>query len=215
MYQWTLSAIRTKVRTITGYPSTAQMSNETLDQYINQAYQNELPRLLGHSQFNTWLTFDTVAGTAMYVIDDIADGDGADIVAIDDGYVTVDGYEVFVLYDRWTFFSIWPEWDYDEDGQPEYVLIEGRNIWLKPTPDDAYEVKIPVIRKCPAALSDSDDTPLDPSWGPIIAYIAAEAILLDRGRDVTTVEAAKKYYLSLANYDDAHRMRNRSAQRSF
>ena len=81
MYEWDLTAIRSKVRSITGYLSTGQMADATVDGHINQAYQNELPRLLGHTQFHSWFTFDTVASTGDYDIDALASDDGANIIA--------------------------------------------------------------------------------------------------------------------------------------
>ena len=190
MYEWDLTAIRSKVRSITGYLSTGQMADATVDGHINQAYQNELPRLLGHTQFHSWFTFDTVASTGEYTIDDA---------------------DASVYYDRAAFFALWPEGETYTEDTPTDILIEGRKIWLRPPPDDAYEVKIPVTRKCPEALEEATDKPLDPSWGPLIAFIAAEIILLEKGRDVSTAEAGKRYYLSLAGYDDAHRLSGQRA----
>lgn len=211
MYEWDLTAIRSKVRSITGYLSTGQMADETIDGHINQAYCNELPRLLGHTQFHVWFTFDTVASTGEYTIDDLASDDGANIIAFDGSYITVDDADASVYYDRAAFFAIWPEGETYTEGTPTDILIEGRKIWLRTIPDDAYEVKIPVTRKCPEALEEATDKPLDPSWGPLIAFIASEIILLEKGRDVSAAEAGKRYYLSLAGYDAAHRLSGQRA----
>ena len=212
MYEWTLTTIRSKVRSITGYLSTGQMADTALDGYINQAYQNELPRLLGHTQFHSWFTFNTADGDGgEYTIDALASDDGANIIAFDGSYITIDDADASVYYDRAAFFAIWPEGETYTEGTPTDILIEGRKIWLRTIPDDAYEVKIPVTRKCPEALEEATDKPLDPSWGPLIAFIAAEIILLEKGRDVSTAEAGKRYYLSLAGYDDAHRLSGQRA----
>lgn len=211
MYEWALAAIRSKVRSITGYLSAGQMSDATINGHINQFYQNELPRLLGHTQFHSWFTFNTVASTTEYVIDTLASNDGANIIGFDGTYITIDDEDATVYYDRATFFSLYPEGETYTETVPTDVLIEGRRIWLMPPADDAYEVKIPVTRKCPEELSSDTDTPLDPSWGPLIAYGAAEIIMMEKGRDITPVEQAKRYYLSLAGYDDAHR---KSGQRA-
>ena len=215
MYEWTLAAIRSKVRSITGYLSTGQMADAIVNGHINQAYQNELPRLLGHSHFHSWFTFDTVASTGSYAIDSLASDDGENIIAFDGSYITIDDADASVYYDRAAFFALWPEGETYTEDVPTDVLIEGRTIWLRPPPDDAYEVKVPVTRKSPEALDDDADTPLDPSWGPLIAFIAAEIILLEKGRDVSTAEAGKRYYLSLAGYDDAHRLSGQRAAPRF
>jgi hypothetical protein len=215
MYEWTLATIREKVRAITGYLSTGQMANADMLIAINQFYQNELPRLLGHSQFHSWFTFNTVDGTGSYTIDDLASDDGANIISFDGSYITIDDIDATVYYDRSTFFGLWPESDTWEEDVPTDMLIEGRTIWLRPPPDAVYVVKMPVVRKCPVALADDSDKPLDPSWGPMIAYGAAIGILAEKSRDFTKAAGMRDYYLAIARSDEAHRLKDQSAARSF
>lgn len=215
MYEWTLAAIRTLVRDVTGYKSTNQMADATVDGWINQFYQNELPRLLGHSEFHSWFTFNTADGDlGKYVIDTLATNDGANIIGFDDSYVTVAGVDVSVYYDRALFFSLWPEDVTHEEAQPTDVLFEGRNIWLRPPPDAIYEVSIPVTRKCPAALT-AIVNPLDPSWGPLIAYGAAVGILASKARDITYVAGMRDYHLALARADETHTRKNQRSAPGF
>jgi hypothetical protein len=216
MFEWDLTAIRAKVRSLTGRKVEAQLSTAALDGYINQFYQNELPRLLQHTQFEDWFDFDTADGDGgEYTIDALETNDGANILEIDFSYVTIDDAIATVYTDRALFFSAWPEGiTYDED-QPDSILIEGRSIWLRPPPDGVYNVKFKVRRKIPAALVNATDKPLDASWGPCLAYGASMTIKDDSDQDSSKDQNKLDYYLTLANRDTVFRKSNQQAARSF
>lgn len=216
MKEWTLSTIRTKVRSITGELSTYQMSDDDIDSAINQFYQNELPRLLNHSEFSEWFTFNTADGDdGEYSIEALDSGDGENIIGIDPSYITVNDEQVSVTYDRESFFVEWPEDETHDTEQPTDMLIEGRSIWLRPPPDDTYTVKFKVTRKIPVALSGDDDNPIDQSWGPVIAYGASVNIKDDSGRDSTKEEKKRNYFIALANRDGILRDSGRTTRRGF
>ncbi len=214
MKEWTLSAIRSKVRTITGELSTYQMTNAEIDDYINQFYQNELPRLLVHSQFTEWFTFNTANWeSGKYSLDSLALNDGKNIIGIDGEYVTVAGNPIKVWYDVDPFFAKWPESETHDSDEPTDMLIEGRFLWLRPPPDNTYAVKFKVTRKIPTALSGDSSTPSDASWGPLVAYGASVILMDDAGRDSSKAESRRNYYVALASRDDILKDEDRETER--
>lgn len=216
MYEWTLATIRAKVRAITGELSTYQMTNTEIDGYINQFYQNELPRLLNHSEFTEWFDFNTANGEdGYYEIENLDSGDGENLIGIDAEYVTVAGTPITVYFDKVSFFGLWPEDETHDAGTPTDMLIEGRSIWLRPPPDATYAVKFKVTRKIPTALTEDTDEPLDQSWGPVIAYGASVLVMEDAGRDTTKVEKRRNYYVALASRDGILRDGDKTTQRGF
>jgi hypothetical protein len=62
----TLNAIRTKVRRLTRSPSTAQLSNDDLDQYINTSILYDFPSNLRLFSLRSTLTFYTQPGVDVY-----------------------------------------------------------------------------------------------------------------------------------------------------
>lgn len=177
---WTLSKIRTKVRKLTGRPSTQQMSDAVLDEYINQFYQNEMPTLTGLEDFVYWWEMTTTDGQGEYGLD-------ADMIApmplcwLDTG----DGYgKMWLTQDHELFFANYPPAvndETDEEGKPAAALLWHGQLYLRPVPDaSTYKVKLPVKGR-PQALSADGDSPIDATWGPAIAFGAAAEIKVDDG----------------------------------
>jgi hypothetical protein len=192
------------------------MTNADIDDFINQFYQNELPRLLNHSEFAGWFEFSTADGDdGQYDIESLASDDGENIIGIDSSYITVDGSPITAYLDRASFFTLWPEDVTHDSDKPMDMLIEGRSLWLRPPPDDAYTVKLYVTRKIPAELANDTDKPIDQSWGPVIAYGASVLVMEDKGRDATKAEGRRNYYVALANRDGILRDGGKSTRRGF
>jgi len=66
---WALSDIRTKVRQVTGRFSTNELSNNKLDQYINDYYQFTFPAEVKLERQHTYYEFNTVANQQRYDFD--------------------------------------------------------------------------------------------------------------------------------------------------
>lgn len=98
---WTLANIRSKVRNITGSPSTNQISDSTLNDYINQFYVYTMPAELKTQIETNFLDFKTVPGQ--------------DVYTFPSGYFTdqpgvyADGFPVVFYQDPDVFYQDWPQ----------------------------------------------------------------------------------------------------------
>lgn len=100
---WNLATIRSKARAVTGRPDESMMSNDSLDEYINNFYQIVLPRELKIFWGYTYYQFFTQAGVDQYV-------SSADFVTINPN-VTVDGFNVQWYIDPSQFWQDYPQRD--------------------------------------------------------------------------------------------------------
>lgn len=98
---WTLAEIRTKVRNLTGSPSTDQISDLELNNYINNYYVFTMPFELKEQITNQFLNFLTIPGE--------------DVYAFPGGYFTdqpgayADGFPLIFYQDPDVFFQDWPQ----------------------------------------------------------------------------------------------------------
>ena len=185
---WTLAEIRAKVRIITGRPTTGQISDQDIDDYIDNYYRNVLPIQTGASGFDKFassggFTGTTVAGTGEYAFD-------SDIVSVKAPLI-FDSEEIPLSFDIASFLLDFPPSDTTQS-KPIQGLIWERKLYLRPLPDSNsgsnYTFEMPKIDK-PTSLSSDSDEPLDPLYGPAIAYGASIDLLLDKGE---TEQAAEK-----------------------
>lgn len=101
MSGWTLADIRTKVRNVTGSPSTDQISDSDLNDYINNYYVFTMPFELKEQITNQFLEFKTTPGT--------------DVYSFPGGYFTdqpgayADGFPMVFYQDPDIFFQDWPQ----------------------------------------------------------------------------------------------------------
>jgi len=97
---WNLSQIRTKVRNVTGRPSTDQITDAELDTYINNYYVYTMPFELKEQIQNKYLKFIT--------------NPGIDVYSFPEGYFTdspgayADGFPMVFYQDPDIFFQDWP-----------------------------------------------------------------------------------------------------------
>ncbi|MBI9081496.1 MAG: hypothetical protein JEY79_17360 [Pseudodesulfovibrio sp.] len=181
MSLWTLAAIKSKVRKLTGRPDTGQLSDADLLVYINSFFLNSLPQVapgtpLTQTQFTLSIasgdggayglptTIQRLVPSGLWVA--TRDSDDVDL-----GLTLMTDYNLF--------WSRWPESD-DTTGFPEDVLKYNNTIYVRPLPDEDYTIKFPAI-VANVALSDDTDTLDDDVWGPLIAFGAAMEILTDSG----------------------------------
>lgn len=98
---WSLADIRTKVRAVTGRPSTDQISDSTLNNYINNYYVYTMPFELKEQITDQFLTFKTTPGVNVY--------------AFPGGYFTdqpgayADGFPMIFYQDPDIFYQDWPQ----------------------------------------------------------------------------------------------------------
>ena len=97
---WTLADIRNKVRNVTGSPSTDQISDSSLDDYINNYYVYTMPFELKEQITNQNLKFLTTPGVNVY--------------AFPGGFFTdqpgayADGFPLIFYQDPDIFYQDWP-----------------------------------------------------------------------------------------------------------
>lgn len=98
---WTLAEIRTKVRSVTGTPSTDQLSDADVDNYINNYYIFTMPFELKEQITNQFLKFKTTPGV--------------DVYSFPGGFFTdqpgayADGFPMVFYQDPDIFFQDWPQ----------------------------------------------------------------------------------------------------------
>jgi len=98
---WTLADIQTKVRNLTGSPSSDQISNTVLNSYINNYYVYSMPFELKEQITNQFLSFTTTPGTNVY--------------SFPGGYFTdqpgayADGFPLIFYQDPDIFYQDWPQ----------------------------------------------------------------------------------------------------------
>ncbi len=213
---WDLAAIRAKVRLLTGRPTTTQLSDANLDNYIDNYYRNVLPLQTHSTEFDKFsssggFTGTTVAGTGEYAL-------GADVFGIKKPLI-FDNEEIPLWYDLEAFLLKFPPSDTTQT-KPTHGLIYERKLYLRPLPDDNdgsnYAFEAPKIDR-PTSLTATTDEPVDQMYGPAISYGAAIDIHMDAGEVEQAAEKLPIFegYISLIFRKDVVAEIGRSAIPSF
>jgi len=98
---WTLSNMRVKLRSVTGTPSSDQLTDPELNTYLNNYYVYTMPFELKEQIQNQFLTFNTTPGV--------------DVYAFPGGYFTdspgayADGFPLIFYQDPDIFYQDWPQ----------------------------------------------------------------------------------------------------------
>jgi len=171
--EWTLAGIRDKVRKYTGFLSAQQISDDFINDAINDFYVNEFPLLVNSTSLSTWHAFNTSPGVGEYPLE------VAILNIISPIYVA--NFPVLFTRDRNLFFANYPLNEPAQQGKPFAAFLDDdRTLYLRPVPDAEYNVRILVVKK-PTALVNDTDKPLDPAWGRAVAVGAAIHLLLEEG----------------------------------
>lgn len=196
---WTFAKIRTKTRLLAGKQSSTNFTDTTLDEYINNYYQNILPLQL--DSFNPgYRTLTLSSATGTYTPDlDLFYTYTKPI------YIEKSGENdrrLVVWYDAEEFYDIFTREvpsDTDEHAIPTDVLVQHDRLIFRPVPDAVYTVQLNTTSYMPTALSADGDQPLKNTYGPLIAYGAAIDIAGDYGDDevVKKVKGFMDSYLGL------------------
>jgi len=173
--------IKNKVRKLTARPSTNQLSDSDLVDYINRYYQLQLPLEIRPLELRGWFQFDLVAGQDEY---DLTSSIDFPLGLFEDNYLTIEtpttinGYDLEMYLDPDMFFMKWPEVTTYASSRPEDVLFYDEKLLFRYIPDDTYTAKFAAWKR-PAALVNDNDYPVQESWGDLISYGAAREILTD------------------------------------
>lgn len=101
---WTLSNIRSKVRAVTGTPSTDQLTDDQVDAYINNYLVYTMPNELKVQIQNQFLEFKTVVGQNVYTFPGVAS-----TFLTDSPGAYADGFPLIFYSDPDIFFQDWPQ----------------------------------------------------------------------------------------------------------
>ena len=99
---WSRSEIATEVRALTGRPKTDDIADSTLNDLINDYYQNHFPEEAQVAEFFTDWTQDTaVTDDGEYNLDQT-------VVSVEQP-ITINKQQVCLTYDKLRFFREWPD----------------------------------------------------------------------------------------------------------
>jgi len=190
---WTLTAIKAKVRKLSGRPSTAQLSDADLLNFINNFYRNSFPLLLDTKELEDWYTKTLSIGVSDYTLDE-------DYLNLDPPF-TIDGATIDFYENPTLFYKLWPETQTYTNAKPSDVLLYDRKLTFRPPPDLAtYVFKAACIKK-PTAFAGADDKPPNQNWGPVVSYGAAIDIYMDNGEisEANGLNSGFAFFLGIVN----------------
>lgn len=186
---WTLAAIRSKVREITGRPATSQISDAAIDNYIDDYYRNVLPLHVIPAGFEAYssssgLIGTTVAGQGEYPL-------GTDLFSIQEPFI-FDNEPIPLTHDLKSFLSAYPPSDTTQS-KPEAACLFERKVYLRPLPNDNgganYAFSAPKLDR-PTSMVADGDMPTDQIFGMAIALGASVALFIDKGEGDQAAEKA-------------------------
>jgi hypothetical protein len=152
-----------RLRILVGNPTTANVPDSTLTDYLNKAYTQIATRWRFHAT-RVRTQFNTTINTASYALS------ASDI-------------ELFHVWNRTTnrrlqkisqldLFRFDESTSHATTGEPRYYMRDGNNILLFPTPDAVYSMER-YTQQTPALLSGGSDVPAIPAtWHELIAFWA-------------------------------------------
>lgn len=170
----TLSTIRSAVQSNLGLVSGA-VSDADFARHINQVYRYDIPNVVGGgSARSEWLIATTSVDDGSYQFPDNMTAMHGASFAVNDPLALWTDYAVF-----------YNEWDRETTARakPTDGLIWGRQLILRPLPDDTYNIRaeITAYREALSDNSDNDEI-LDPVEGQAIEYGATVYVALQIGR---------------------------------
>lgn len=173
---WTLADIRTEVRNLTGRKNSANPSNTDLNERINRFIKFKLIQYAKFLKKQDYYSFNTASGeSGTYSLP-------TDFQVLEaDGFVDDETLRIYRDPDQF-----WRKWNIDssnEAGKPYEALLWANAIYLRPTPDAAYTVRIKGWEKFSELTSDGDSLSAEGNegWGEVVAYGTAVDILNSDG----------------------------------
>lgn len=106
---------------------------------------------------------------------------------------------------------------FENRAEPTSVLLFGPNLYVRPKPNDIYELEALSIADRPTAFANDNTVPDDAKWGPVIASMSAIFFLQRNGEAAEAAEVAivAKKYMSSIRSDKIKRLLGQVVQRSF
>jgi len=208
---WTLDIIRKRIRNLCTIQSTNQLSDESLNEYINRFYSWQLPKEIKPIQLETWYEVTLSDGVESY---DLKKEFYDEYIKLDPlAYISTHSgrkeYYMSIYYSLSDFYSIWPDGtDYTDSGntsRPSSILIYNNQLLFRKCPDDTYYVSIKATRRPLVYVSGATttsnefqyntDIPEYQEWGQYIVYGTSKAILEELG-DANTLQSINSLYMN-------------------
>ena len=186
------------------------------------------------SKFGAWsLKIDDAGAITVAAATDNATGYDTPRKALDDldssdsdsaymGYVTVtksDGAFTpdTTLLSAANVTDTFTDGKFENRGEPLAALLYGQDLYVRPKPNDIYELEALSIADRPTAFADDNAVPDDAKWGPVIAAMSAVIILERNGEEESAVKVARvaKRYMDSISSDMIKRLLGQPIQRSF
>ena len=203
----TFSEIKLRVRENAGWSDIANVSIDRIEQAINYVYTHMIPahlRWQGLQKLGYIDLSDGDDGSYSFTTDilDASGGTayGSRVRSVETLFhLIVDStttYELNYTYDRSAFWSLYPPLTTETTGQPLYVLLQSKTLYVRPVPDDTYVLRC-VVNLRPSALSDGNDEPVE-DWSEAIISGATAELAKDDGDDQGVVRWTQDYYQKLS-----------------
>ncbi len=183
-------------------------------------------------KFGAWsLKIDTDGDITVAAADDNVTGYDTPRIALDAlassdsdsaymGYVTVtksDGAftPATTALDASNVTSTFTDGKFENRAEPVRALLFGQDLYVRPKPNDIYELEALSISDRPTAFADDDAIPDDPKWGPVIAARSASRFLKRFGEDASNADARAAEDMPSIRSDKIKRLLGHVVQRSF
>ncbi|KKN43342.1 hypothetical protein LCGC14_0703990 [marine sediment metagenome] len=106
---------------------------------------------------------------------------------------------------------------FENRAEPTTALLFGQNLYVRPKPNDIYELEALSIADRPTAFADDEAVPDDIKWGPAIVGKSALEYLVRNGPadSITSVAAYAESMMSKIRPDKIKRLLGQVVQRRF
>ena len=137
------------------------------------------------------------------------------------GYVTVISTDAFIpgttALDDGAVTDTYTDGRFEIRNTPTVALLYGQNLYVRPKPNDIFQLKALSIADRPIALDSDDDTVDDAKWGIAIARGAAIRYLEPRGGQgrIADLALTTKHMIDSIRLDKYKRLKNMVQQATF
>lgn len=182
----TLLEMRTMLRRRVGNPTTAQVTDARLNEFLNLAMR-EIQNKYRFAQGRSLYTFNTVSGTRSYALPSNA----ASIMYVRD---TTTEYKLEKLDDE----EVARLTEVDTNARPLYYYRDVSNLLLHPTPDGVYAMVVKLKVAITELSTDGSSPSIPASWHIGIVLLARHYYWDDQGDDPKAI-SAKNFYKDWAS----------------
>ncbi len=184
--------IKAKVRRIVGKSDTTQLSDADLLNYINNFYQDILPKEAILPELQNTLTFDTQIGVSQYT-------PPSTFFELDEWRQAYSNDDKLRIYENLEDFRALYPFSDSKQNQPVSLYYDpaAKEFILRPIADAVYTIRLPVLVSPTAFVLDTD-VPMRRTWALWIAYGTALEIF----RDDNDEDNIAKYSLSYGYFMD-------------